>query len=240
MISKRKEETLDPENWDEMKALGHRMLDDLMEYLKTIRDQPYIPPTDEAEKAIIVPLPRKGDGEEKVYEVFRKYIAPHSMKMIRPDFWGFVVGTGSPYGTLTDMAISGINVGSIFITYITKQSINWIKELLDYPEEAGGVFVNGGSEANFTGIAVARNAKAQVDMKVEGMQGVPKKMTLYCSEETHDYLDRSVELLGQLRGLHPETHENLIITMSPWLSENLNEFFIIAPNTSEAFISKHL
>jgi hypothetical protein len=58
--------------------------------------------------------------------------------------------------------------------------------------EAGGVFVSGGSEANFTGIAVARNAKAKVDMKVDGMQSVTKKMTLYCSKETHDCLARAV------------------------------------------------
>ena len=33
-------------------------------------------------------------------------------------------------------------------------------------------------------------------MKTEGMQGVTRKMTLYCSEEAHHCLDRSVELLG--------------------------------------------
>ena len=43
---------------------------------------------------------------------------------------------------------------------------------------------------------MARNAKAEIDVKVEGTQGVPNKMTLYCSEEAHDCLDRSVELLG--------------------------------------------
>jgi hypothetical protein len=37
MGSQPKEETLDPEDWDEMTALGHRMLDDIMKYLETIR-----------------------------------------------------------------------------------------------------------------------------------------------------------------------------------------------------------
>jgi len=32
-----KEETLDPENWDKMKKLGHRMMGDLMEYLETTK-----------------------------------------------------------------------------------------------------------------------------------------------------------------------------------------------------------
>ena len=191
-----KEETLDPINWEEMTALGHRMLDDMMKYLKTIRNQPYLPPTDEAVKKILTPLPKKGDGEEKVYNLLREHIIPYSIKFVRPDFWGMVAGTGSPFGMLTDMAISGNNSGSILLFFINNHAIEWIKELLEYPKEAGGVFVSGGSEANFTGLAVARNAKAETDVKAEGMQGVTKKMTLYCSEEAHDCLDRSVELLG--------------------------------------------
>ena len=30
-----KEETLDPEDWDEMRALGHRMIDDMMTRMET-------------------------------------------------------------------------------------------------------------------------------------------------------------------------------------------------------------
>ena len=107
-----KEDTLDPVDWEEMTALGHRMLDDMMEYLKTIRKQPYLPPTEEAVKTIQVPLPEKGDGGEKVYDIFREHIIPSSAKWTRPDFWGMVIGTGSPFGMLTDMAISGVNSGS--------------------------------------------------------------------------------------------------------------------------------
>ena len=168
----------------------------MMEYLKTIRKQPFMPPTEDAVQALLTPLSSQGDGEKKVYDLFREHVVPHSFKWTRPDFWGFVIGTGSPYGMLTDMAISGVNSGSGSLMLIPHQAINWIKEMLEYPEEAGGVFVSGGSEANFTGLAVARNAKAKVDMKVAGMQGVTKKMTLYCSEEAHHCLDRSVELLG--------------------------------------------
>jgi glutamate/tyrosine decarboxylase-like PLP-dependent enzyme len=216
-MSKAKEETLDPVDWEEMTAFGHRMLDDMMEYLKTIRKQPYLPPTEEALKTILTPLPKKGDGEKKVYDIFREHIIPSSVKWTRPDFWGMVLGTGSPFGMLTDMAISGINTGSVLLFFIAHQTIDWIKDLLEYPKEAGGVFVSGGSEANFTGLAVARNVKAEIDVKVDGMQSVTKKMTLYCSEEAHDCLDRSVELLGlgneALRWIPTDEHHQLNIDL---------------------------
>jgi aromatic-L-amino-acid/L-tryptophan decarboxylase len=79
---------------------------------------------------------------------------------------------------------------------VNLQVIEWIKEFLGFPKEAGGVLTSGGSEANFTGLAVARNAKAEGDVKADGVQGLKHKMTLYCGDETHRCLERSVELLG--------------------------------------------
>ena len=68
--------------------------------------------------------------------------------------------------------------------------------MLEYPIDSSGIFVTGGSEANFTALSVARNAFAEIDLKVRGMQSVPKKMTLYASDQVHDCLYRSVEILG--------------------------------------------
>jgi glutamate/tyrosine decarboxylase-like PLP-dependent enzyme len=79
--------------------------------------------------------------------------------------------------------------------YIHNQAIEWVKALLCYPAEAGGVFVSGGSEANFTALAVARNAKSEVDPKVRGIQALPRVMTLYCSEEAHPAEPRPDQVL---------------------------------------------
>ncbi|HZM85289.1 MAG TPA: cytochrome D ubiquinol oxidase subunit I, partial [Blastocatellia bacterium] len=34
------EESLDPQNWEELRSLGHRMLDDMLDYLSTVREKP--------------------------------------------------------------------------------------------------------------------------------------------------------------------------------------------------------
>lgn len=33
-------ETLDPEDWESARALGHRMLDDMLDYMKAVRERP--------------------------------------------------------------------------------------------------------------------------------------------------------------------------------------------------------
>jgi len=192
-------ETLEPEDWGKLRTLGHRMVDDMLDYLENIRSSSFTPPSEESIKALMVPLSDEGDGAEKTYEVFQKHYLPHGVRIISPDFWGFVAGTSSPFAMLSTMLSAGLNTADFAFSVhdvIYRQSLNWIKEMLDFPEETSGVFVSGGSEANFTGLAVARNAKAEINLKTKGMQNVSRLMTLYCSEEAHDCLDRSVELLG--------------------------------------------
>ena len=106
-----KEETLDPDNWEALTNLGHRIIDDMMEYLKTIRYQTYSPPSEEVKNKIMIPFPEKGDGEENVYNIIKEYVIPHSIKHIRPDFWGHVAGTGSPFGMLTETIIGARAAG---------------------------------------------------------------------------------------------------------------------------------
>ena len=40
MDNPQSQETLDPENWDEMRALAHRMVEDAITYLETLRERP--------------------------------------------------------------------------------------------------------------------------------------------------------------------------------------------------------
>lgn len=68
MTSKR-EETLGPENWGEMRALCHRMLDDTMTRLLTIGDHQSSWASEEETMNVSAPLLPEGEGEEKVYEI---------------------------------------------------------------------------------------------------------------------------------------------------------------------------
>ena len=200
MSDVKKEETLDPENWDEFSQLSHKILDDMIEHIRNIRNQQFRRATKEESTQIRVQLTDEGEGEAATYRAFARDVLPSLAYSKVPKFWGFVVGGGTPYGMLADMIQGGTNIPSDdpdSAAYdVNYQALQWMKELLDYPLDASGTFVTGGSEANFTGLAVARNAKAQVDMKKLGMQGVPRKMTLYVSDQGHHCLQRSVEVLG--------------------------------------------
>lgn len=196
-----REESLDPEDWQMMRALGHRMVDDILTYLETVRHRHVWQPVPREVKAYFKqPLPLESQGPEQAYRDFLEYVLPHPMGNIHPRFWGWVIGTGTPLGMLADMLAAGMNpnVGGAdhAANYVESQVLDWCKEMLAYPAEASGLLVSGGSMANLVGLAVARNTKAEFDLRRQGIHGSPRKMTLYGSRETHSSVQKAVELLG--------------------------------------------
>jgi len=160
----RGEITLDPEDWAGLRKIGHRMLDDMMDHLEGVRTRPIMQPVpDQAKKAFTEPPPMEGMGIDAAYRDFVDIILRNQSNFNKhPRFWGFVVGTGSPSGMLADMLSSGINVnavgGPLASTMLEFQVMGWLKGMLGYPMDAGGILVSGGTMANLLGLTVARNA----------------------------------------------------------------------------------
>src|SRR5687767_1415334 len=98
------EETLDPADWQEFRALGHRMLDDMLEWLEHVRERPtWQPVPDSVRAALRRPLPRAPEGAERAYADFRTHVLPYPMGNVHPRFWAWVMGTGTPLGVLAEM-----------------------------------------------------------------------------------------------------------------------------------------
>lgn len=195
------EETLDPEDWDALRALGHRMVDDILTYLETVRTRPVWQPVPEDVKAHFkLPLPIEGERAEDVYEEFLRYVLPHPMGNIHPRFWGWVIGTGTPSGVLAEMLAAGMNPnmggGDHLPIRVELQVLEWCKQMMGFPSDASGILVSGGSMANLVGLTVARNARAGFDVGTEGVHASPQRLTLYGSRETHSSIQKAVEMLG--------------------------------------------
>jgi aromatic-L-amino-acid/L-tryptophan decarboxylase len=196
------ERTLDPEDWDELRALGHRMLDDMLDHLAAIREEPaWQPVAPAAAAAIDEPLPHSPTSAEEVYRSFREHILPYTNGNRHPRAWGWVRGTGTPLAMLADMLASGINAhmagGNQAPALVEEQCLRWLAQLMGLPPETSGLLTSGGSMANLIGLAVARHAKAGFDVRQEGLQspGHPR-LLVYASTETHSWAQKAVELCG--------------------------------------------
>lgn len=192
---------LDPTDWDEYRALAHRMLDESLDYLRDVRTRPTWTPTPADVKSAIhgEPLPRQGRGEAAAYDDFVRLVRPYPNGNIHPRFWGWVMGTGTPQSAMADFLSSVINpqMGGLehAPVYVEQQVIKWFAELMRFPTTASGILISGGTMANVLGLAVARRQRAGWDVRKLGVAGGPP-LRVYASGEVHSWLAKACEFLG--------------------------------------------
>ena len=195
------DQNLDPKDWEAMRALGHQMVDDLIDYWAGIREQKiWRPIPDEVKEVFDQPIPEQGQSPEEVYREFKENIFPYNKGNVHPRFFAWIQGTGTPMGTFGDLLASGMNpntaIGEHSAMYVDRQVVNWCKELMNFPSEASGILVSGGSMANITALTVARNSFGEEKIRQKGLKAASGQLLIYCSVETHSCIQKAAEIIG--------------------------------------------
>jgi glutamate/tyrosine decarboxylase-like PLP-dependent enzyme len=193
---------LDPRDWDALRALGHRMVDDMFGYLASVRDGPVWRPLPEAVARRLSEgsVPRDGIGAAAAYDEFLRDVFPYPLGNAHPRFWGWVLGSGTPVGVLGEFLAAALNPNLSGLrgshVHVERQVIAWLKELLGYPTGASGLLVSGGSMANLVGLAVGTAAHAEFDVAQQGWAAAQRPPVIYASTQTHFSVDKAVRTLG--------------------------------------------
>lgn len=156
----------------------------------------------EVEEWFNEPLPSKGMAPSALLDEVQKKVMNTATGNLGPHMYAYVMSGGNQMALIAEKLASTINQNQTkwhlgpAMNEIEKRVIGWTAELLDFPKDAGGVLVSGGSSANLTGLTVGRNLFfEQKEIRKKGLFG-QKPFVVYASEEVHSCMDKSVELLG--------------------------------------------
>ncbi len=130
---------------------------------------------------------------ERILEDLGDHVVPFSCVNGHPRFFAFVPGGGTFPGMLGDLVASALNfevsswmeaAGPSRVEVIV---LDWFKEWIGYPSGAAGVLVSGGSAANLTALACAR----------EAMTGAMRDdLIIYAGDQAHSSIARAARALG--------------------------------------------
>ena len=85
------DETLDPATpaaWAELRSLAHDMVDDMLDYLSSVRERPaWQPMPADSRQRLEEELPRTASPLRDVYAQFTRDILPYPTGNIHPRFW---------------------------------------------------------------------------------------------------------------------------------------------------------
>jgi len=192
-------ETLDPQNWDDIRALGHRMLDDMIDYAANIRDRPvWQPIPHEVRARFQAELPRQPSELREVYRDFTDLIVPYATGNVHPGFMGWVHGGGSAVGMLAEMLAAGLNAnlgGRDHIPLeVERQIVEWTRQMFGFPNAASGIFVTGTSMANLMAVLVARTTALGQAVRQRGLGD--EVLTGYASTAVHGCIGKAMDIAG--------------------------------------------
>jgi glutamate/tyrosine decarboxylase-like PLP-dependent enzyme len=193
--------TLDPDDWAEARAVAHRAVDDAITHLAEVRQRKVWQPVPDATRASYrTGVPHHPTPLPQIYDDLRERLLRHPMGNIHPRFFAWYMGSSNFTGALGDFlaAIDGSNLGGCDTAAAATelQVLDWLRELMGFPEGTGGTLTSGGSMANLVGLTVARNAMAGVDVRALGVTDLPKPLRYYASDQVHSAHQKSMEMLG--------------------------------------------
>jgi glutamate/tyrosine decarboxylase-like PLP-dependent enzyme len=194
-------ETLDPADWEAMRALAHRMVDDAVDLLRSAGEGPvWRPVPREVKERLRAPAPNAPGSPEAIYAEYLRDILPYRMGNIHPRFWAWYMGNGTFTGALGDFlaAVTNSNVGggNHAAPLVEAQVVDWLREMVGLPRGTSGLLTSGGSVANLIGLTVARNAAAGYDVRRDGVRAAPGPLVAYASTEVHSSNHKAIETLG--------------------------------------------
>lgn len=184
---------------DEVRRLGYSASDAVAEHRASLLDRPVFGKVGAKAALFEEPLPRDGRPADDVLALVRERILPYAFGNSHPRFFAFINATADPLGTVADYLAAAMNPncwgGDHAAIHVETLVMRWLAEILGLPKSAEGILASGGSMANFTALAAARRAKAPGDVREEGLGALPR-MVVYASDQVHNCVDKSVDLLG--------------------------------------------
>lgn len=186
----------------DLRALAAAALDLVAHYYETLPSRPVMPDTAARDITALLcePLPSTGTPAERLLEVVREVILPHSRHNGHPRFFGYIASPGHPVAALGDLIASTLNANvtawrsAPAATELEHTVIGWIKEIAGFPPESCGLLLSGGSLANLAGLAAARAVKGRLGP--DGLAAHAQRMRVYVSREGHFSIRKAAAILG--------------------------------------------
>ncbi len=180
---------------ESMREMGYAVVDMLIARIEALRSGPVLR-TETLERMLERLDGPPSAGPRDFTELLRgldEDVLPFVGHFDHPQFFGYIPGAGTWPAALGDLIAAATNIDAgawregVGPTTLELIVLDWFRDWIGYPESASGVLVSGGSAANLTAIACAREAL---------IGPMSPRIVMYTGDQTHSSVARAARHLG--------------------------------------------
>ncbi len=187
---------------EEFRRHAHQLADWIADYLAHSERYPVLSQVKPGEIAAQLPAqaPEGSESMDQIWGDFERILVPGLTHWNHPAFFAYFSISASAPGVLAEFLSAALNQQAMLwrtspaATELEQVTLGWLRQLLALPSDFQGVIYDTASISSLHALAAARERLGR-DIRSKGLQGQPV-LTVYCSEDTHSSVDKSVILLG--------------------------------------------
>lgn len=180
----------------QMQAMGETVLQHIMAHLDALPSMPSCGSFEGIEalcRSLREPTPDQGAPLDALLDPLFKDWIPRSFNTASPGYLAYIPGGGVFTAALADLIAdtsnryTGIWQAAPALVQLEANALEWLREWMQFPATARGLFTTGGSMAMFNAIACAREKLLGTEMR---------SGTLYVSSQSHHCILKAAKLAG--------------------------------------------
>ena len=190
---------------EDFRRHGHEIIDWIADYYEQIEEFPVLSQNqpNDLTNALPTSAPEKGEDFQKIFTDVENLILPAVTHWNHPNFHGLFSTSTSSVGVFGEMLAATFDMKAMLwrtspaSTELEPVVLDWLRQMMNLPEEFKGIIYDTASISTLHAIAMARE-KLNLGIRENGMSGrtdLPL-LRVYCSEQTHNSIDKAVILLG--------------------------------------------
>lgn len=177
------------------------------EIVATLPRRPYSGKT-AAALASLIPdnfLPNDGASENEIADALRNVVA-HSISLVHPNTAAHLHCPPLISALAAEVVVAALNQSmdsfdqAPLATVVEQKLIRWLCSEAGLPATGGGTFTTGGSQSNYMGLMLARDAFVQKHwnwpVQKSGLPPEANRLRIFCSDVAHFTVEKSAAQLG--------------------------------------------
>jgi aromatic-L-amino-acid/L-tryptophan decarboxylase len=190
-------------NFEQRKQLGYKLIDRINEYFSSLSDRPVQPKLDGSSRrrSEIQAMPEIGEDPGSVLEEVFNFLIDDAFHAASANYFGLQNPTPTYMSVLAEALVAALNPQLASLVHawngskIEHETVQWIGSRVGWDGPFEGTFTSGGSEANFTALAIAL-AGLFPSVVEQGLAAIDGRPVFYTTAEAHHSFDKAAGLLG--------------------------------------------